>query len=219
LLVHGEVTDVDIDIFDREAAFIEQKLVYLVETYPNLKIVMEHITTKQAAEFVLNGSKNLFATITPQHLLVNRNEIFKGNKIRPHNFCLPILKAEEHRQALCEAVMSGSEKFFAGTDSAPHAKNDKECACGCAGCYTSCNAVELYAQAFDNMGDLSKESTQTVFENFMSVNGCKFYELAVPVVKITLERKNLVIPKSFSLENGADLVPFWAGETLGWSVA
>jgi dihydroorotase len=219
LLVHGEVTDPEVDIFDREAVFIEQKMRYLVKTYPKLKIVMEHITTREAAEFVLQASKNIVATITPQHLLVNRNEIFKGNKVNPHNFCLPILKAEEHRVALCEAVMRRSEKFFAGTDSAPHAKNDKECACGCAGCYTACNAVELYAEAFDRMEDLSTTETQELFANFMSRNGCQFYGLDVPGTKMVLERKNFVIPKKFDLDDSVEIVPFWAGERLTWSMA
>lgn len=215
LLIHGEVTRPEVDIFDREKYFFDEITSWLIKTFPALRITHEHITTKDAVEFV--SAHNLGATITPQHLLYNRNALFAGNKIRPHNFCLPILKAEEHRLALIEAATSGNPKFFAGTDSAPHLVHDKECACGCAGCYTAGQALELYAQAFDCHADLSLKSTQTAFTKFMSQNGCQHYGYEVPKTRITLQKTATHIPKNYPTASD-NLVPFMAGETLDWSV-
>ncbi len=170
LLVHGEVTHAEVDIFDREKAFIDQQLVKVVERFPTLKVVFEHITTADAVEFVKQAPANVGATITAHHLLFNRNHMLVGG-IRPHLFCLPILKREKHQQALCDIVASGSSKFFLGTDSAPHARHAKEAACGCAGCYTAYAAIELYAEAFDSLGALDK------LEGFASFNGPDFYGL------------------------------------------
>ena len=185
LLVHGEVTNADIDIFDREAVFIDQVLEPLRKDFPNLKIVFEHITTKQAAQYVrdanTNGKNILAATITPQHLLMNRNAIFAGG-IRPHHYCLPVLKREEHRLALLEAATSGNPRFFLGTDSAPHAKGAKEAACGCAGCYSAFNALGLYAEAFESVGKLDK------LEGFASLFGPDFYALPRNTKKISLSK-------------------------------
>ncbi|HLA43454.1 MAG TPA: dihydroorotase, partial [Aggregatilineales bacterium] len=168
LLLHGEVTDPDIDIFDRETVFIERVLVPLMQRFRKLRFVLEHITTKQAAEFVKHGPVNLAATITPQHLLLNRNALFAGG-LRPHHYCVPVLKAEEHRQAVVAAAISGHPRFFLGTDSAPHAKHNKESACGCAGIYSAHNAIELYAEVFEAGGRLEK------LEAFASHNGADFY--------------------------------------------
>lgn len=217
LLLHGEVTASDIDIFDRERIFVETKLTYLHTTYPALKMVSEHITTKESAEFVSSAPDHICATITPQHLLVNRNEIFAGNKIRPHNFCLPILKAEEHRQALITLATSGSNKVFAGTDSAPHPRSKKECCCGNAGCYTACNAIELYAEAFHREADLTKPATQKIFENFMSFNGASFYGIEPNTGTTTISKQEMAIPAEFTID-GDTIVPFWAEKTIGWSV-
>ena len=213
LLVHGEVTHADIDIFDREAVFIDTVLEPLRKDFPQLKIVFEHITTKQAAHYVRDAatpSNTLAATITPQHLLMNRNAIFSGG-IRPHNYCLPVLKREEHRVALLEAATSGNPRFFLGTDSAPHAKGAKEAACGCAGCYSAFNALGLYAEAFESVGKLDK------LEGFASFFGPDFYHLPRNSKKITLTKQAQKIPAELPL--GSDtIVPLRAGETIAWSL-
>jgi dihydroorotase len=215
LLVHGEVTSADIDIFDREAVFIDQVLDPLRKDFPELKIVFEHITTKQAAHYVRDaqtGGKNtLAATITPQHLLMNRNAIFAGG-IRPHNYCLPVLKREEHRIALLEVATSSSPRFFLGTDSAPHAKGAKEAACGCAGCYSAFNALGLYAEAFESIGKLDK------LEGFASFFGPDFYTLPRNTKKITLVKQAQSIPAELPLGD-ATIVPLRAGETIAWALA
>ena len=214
LLVHGEVTTADIDIFDREAVFIDSVLEPLRKDFPELKIVFEHITTKQAAHYVrdaiTNGKNTLAATITPQHLLMNRNAIFAGG-IRPHNYCLPVLKREEHRVALVEAATSGNARFFLGTDSAPHAKGAKEAACGCAGCYSAFNALGLYAEAFESVGQLDK------LEGFASFFGPDFYALPRNTKKITLSKQAQPIPAELPLGD-ATIVPLLAGETIAWSL-
>jgi dihydroorotase len=215
LLVHGEVTSSEIDIFDREAVFIDQVLDPLRKKIPELKIVFEHITTLQAAHYVRDaataGKNTIGATITPQHLLMNRNAIFAGG-IRPHNYCLPVLKREEHRIALLEAATSGSSRFFLGTDSAPHAKGDKETACGCAGCYSAFNALGLYAEAFESVGKLDK------LEGFASFFGPDFYTLPRNTKKITLVKQAQSIPNELPLGD-ATIVPLRAGETIAWSLA
>jgi dihydroorotase len=214
LLVHGEVTHADIDIFDREAVFIDLVLEPLRKDFPELKIVFEHITTKQAAHYVRDaatgGKATIAATITPQHLLMNRNAIFAGG-IRPHNYCLPVLKREKHRIALLEAATSGNTRFFLGTDSAPHAKGAKEAACGCAGCYSAFNALGLYAEAFENAGKLDK------LEGFASFFGPDFYSLSRNSKKITLVKQAQSIPAELPLGD-ATIVPLRAGETIAWSL-
>ena len=214
LLVHGEVTHADIDIFDREAVFIDTVLEPLRQVFPELKIVFEHITTKQAAHYVrdaMTGGKNtIAATLTPQHLLMNRNAIFAGG-IRPHNYCLPVLKREEHRVALLEAATSGNPRFFLGTDSAPHAKGAKEAACGCAGCYSAFNALGLYAEAFESVGKLNQ------LEGFASFFGPDFYHLPRNTKKITLAKQAQNIPAELPLGNDT-IVPLRAGETIAWSL-
>ncbi len=211
LLVHGEVTDPAVDVFDREAVFIERVMQPLRQALPELKVVFEHITTRDAAEYVAAADRFVGATITAHHLLYNRNEIFKGG-IRPHYYCLPILKREVHRQALVAAATSGSDKFFLGTDSAPHPKGLKEHACGCAGCYTALHALELYAQAFDAAGALDK------LEAFASFNGPAFYGLPRNAGSVTLKRENWTLPTELPFGE-ASLVPLNAGETLGWKLA
>lgn len=211
LLVHGEVTDSDIDIFDREAAFIERVMNPLLARHPNLKVVFEHITTQQAAEFVAAASDNIAATITAHHLLFNRNKMLAGG-IRPHYYCLPILKREQHRQALLKAATSGSPKFFLGTDSAPHAQGDKESSCGCAGAYTAPAAIELYAVAFEEMQALDK------LEAFASLNGPRFYGLSPNAETVTLERREWRLPERFPYADGQDIIPLMAGETLPWAL-
>ncbi len=212
LLVHGEVTSADIDIFDREAVFIDQVLDPVRKDFPELKMVFEHITTKQAAHYVRDattGGKNtIAATITPQHLLFNRNAIFAGG-IRPHNYCLPVLKREKHRVALLEAATSGNPRFFLGTDSAPHAKGAKEAACGCAGCYSAFNALGLYAEAFESVNKLDK------LEGFASFFGPDFYSLPRNSKKITLTKQAQHIPTELPLGD-ATIVPLRAGETIAW---
>lgn len=215
-LIHGEVTDNHIDIFDREAVFIDRTLAPLVTKFPNLKIVFEHVTTSQAAEFVTAAGKNVAATITPQHLLFNRNDMLVGG-IRPHYYCLPILKREDHRIALVKAALSNNGKFFAGTDSAPHLQHRKETSCGCAGCYNSIAAVQLYAKAFDDEADLSKPETQAKFENFMSKFGADFYGIAYNTAKTTLQKTPSTIPEFIETEEGR-LIPFLAGQELEWSI-
>jgi dihydroorotase len=208
LLVHGEVTNSDIDVFDREHVFIERLLRPLVSKFPKLRLVLEHITTKQAAEFVATAGSNIAATITAHHLLLNRNALFQGG-IRPHNYCLPVLKREEHRLALVTAATSGNPKFFLGTDSAPHAKHTKEHACGCAGVYTANAAIELYAEAFGAVGALDE------LEGFASFHGADFYGLLHNREKIILTKTPNAIPDE--LKYGVHvLVPFRAGENIAW---
>ncbi len=216
-LVHGEVTDKEIDIFDREAVFIERILQPIVKKFPALKIVLEHITTSQAADFINASGKNIAATITAHHLLFNRNDMLVGG-IRPHYFCLPILKRETHRKSLVKAALSDSSKFFAGTDSAPHLQNKKEHSCGCAGCYTAFNAVELYAEVFDKTEDLSKPATQKKFENFMSKFGADFYNLPHNKQKITLTKTPQKIPEFIETPEGK-LIPLLAGEKINWQIS
>ncbi len=211
LLVHGEVTSPDIDLFDREAVFIEQQLKPLRQDFPELKVVMEHITTREAAQYVAEAGRHTAATITAHHLLYNRNAIFTGG-IRPHYYCLPVLKREVHRQALVAAATSGSARFFLGTDSAPHPAHLKEHALGCAGCYTAHAAIEMYAEAFDNAGALDK------LEGFASVHGPDFYGLPRNSSRITLVRERWTPPESFPFGD-ATLKPLRAGETLPWRLA
>ena len=210
LLLHGEVTDSNIDIFDREAVFIETVLQPLIKDFPELKIVLEHITTAQAVEFIQSTPDNIAATITPQHLLFNRNDIFKGG-IRPHYYCLPILKREKHREALIKAATSGNPKFFLGTDSAPHSQSAKESACGCAGMYSAHAAIELYAETFEQNNALD------MLEGFASKFGPKFYQLPVNTDKITLvkEAQQIVDYYEFGSER---LIPLKAGETIQWKL-
>ena len=211
LLVHGEVTSSDIDLFDREAAFIDQQLIPLRRDFPELKIVFEHITTKEAAHYVREADRFVGATITPQHLLFNRNAIFTGG-IRPHYYCLPVLKREEHRQALVQVATSGSSKFFLGTDSAPHAAHLKEHASGCAGCYSAHAALELYATAFETAGALDK------LEGFASFHGPDFYGLPRNTSTVTLVKQTWTPPESFAFGEGAELKPLAAGEALRWKL-
>jgi len=208
LLVHGEVTSPDIDLFDREAVFIDTQLIPLRRDFPELKIVFEHITTREAAHYVQAADRFTAATITAHHLLYNRNAIFTGG-IRPHYYCLPVLKRETHRQALVAAATSGSEKFFLGTDSAPHPAHLKEHATGCAGCYTAHAAIEMYAEAFDSAGALDK------LEGFASFHGANFYGLPRNTGHITLQRESWTPPESFAF-GGADLKPLRSGEALPW---
>jgi dihydroorotase len=208
LLIHGEVTDADIDLFDREAVFIERVLQPLRKSLPGLRIVFEHITTKEAVDYVRDADGEIGATITAHHLLYNRNAIFKGG-VRPHYYCLPVLKREKHRQALVDAATSGNPRFFLGTDSAPHPKGLKEHACGCAGCYTALHAMELYAQAFEAAGALDR------LEAFASFNGPDFYRLPRNADKITLQRQTWTIPDEVRLGEST-LVPLDAGQALAW---
>jgi dihydroorotase len=210
LLVHGEVTDVDVDVFDREAIFIEKILSPLMENIPDLRIVFEHITTKDAVDFVREAPANLAATITPQHLLLNRNALFVGG-ICPHNYCLPVLKAEEHRRAVVDAATSSSPKFFLGTDSAPHARDVKESACGCAGIYSAHNAIELYAEVFEETACLDK------LEGFASHYGADFYGLPRNEGTISLEKDQWQIPDSLPFGE-SEIIPFRAGETCQWKI-
>ncbi len=210
LLVHGEVADPQVDIFDREAVFIERHLIPLRRDFPVLKIVLEHITTKEGAQYVAEAGANTGATITAHHLLFNRNAIFAGG-LRPHWYCLPILKREEHRQALVRAATSGAGRFFLGTDSAPHAAALKEHACGCAGCYTALHALELYAAAFDAAGALDQ------LEVFASRNGAAFYGLPHNAGTLTLERRAWTVPDRLRFGD-AELKPLCGGETLDWSL-
>lgn len=211
LLVHGEVTESHIDIFDREKAFIDRYMTRIVESMPNLKVVFEHITTKDAAEFVQGASDNIAATITPQHLLLNRNDLLVGG-VRPHNYCLPVLKRNIHQQALQAAVATGSAKFFLGTDSAPHEKHRKESACGCAGCYSAWSALELYAQVFEDIGALDK------LEGFASFHGADFYGLPRNTGSVTLVKESWTVPEQIILPNGNPIVPFFAGQQVNWKV-
>jgi dihydroorotase len=207
-LVHGEVTDHDVDVFDREAVFIDRIFSRIVKDFPGLRTVFEHITTKEAADFVLAAGPNIAATITPQHLHISRNDMLVGG-IRPHLYCLPIVKREVHRLALRKAATSGSPKFFLGTDTAPHAIETKEASCGCAGVFNAPYAIESYAAVFDEDGALDR------LEAFASLNGPAFYRLPVNADTITLVRGGEKVPDSIPAA-GSQLVPFHAGETLGW---
>jgi dihydroorotase len=211
LLIHGEVTDGDIDIFDREAVFIDRILSSLVEKLPRLKVVFEHITTEQAVQFVQATGDNVAATITPQHLHINRNAIFAGG-IRPHAYCLPIAKRERHRLALRKAATSGSPKFFLGTDSAPHEITAKESACGCAGIFNAPYALESYAMVFDEEGALDK------LEGFASLHGPNFYELPLNEGTVTLKRSEVAVEDKLLL-GGGEIVPFHSGDNIGWQFA
>ncbi len=211
LLIHGEVTDPAVDVFDREKAFIDEVLGPIVERFGSLKVVLEHITTRDAVHYVEVTGPNVGATITPHHLLLNRNALFLGG-IRPHHYCLPVLKREEHREALVEAATSGNPKFFLGTDSAPHARNTKETDCGCAGVYNSHGAIELYATAFEEAGALDK------LEGFASHFGADFYGLPRNRDTITLLRKAWTVPKTLRF-GGEVVVPLRAGETIPWQMA
>jgi dihydroorotase len=210
LLIHGEVTDHDIDIFDREAVFIDTILRPLVAKYPNLKVVLEHITTKNAVDFVQEAGDNVAATITVHHLLFNRNHMLVGG-IRPHFYCLPILKRNIHQQALIEAATSGSAKFFLGTDSAPHPQHAKESACGCAGSYTAHAAIELYAEAFEAAGKLEN------LEAFASLNGPRFYNLPINADTITLVKNEWSVPATMAFGDDV-VVPIRGNETIAWQV-
>ncbi|ODU49803.1 MAG: dihydroorotase [Thiobacillus sp. SCN 63-374] len=210
LLLHGEVVDPEVDVFDREAVFIERHLIPLLRDFPKLKIVLEHITTRQAAEFVAAAPANVAATVTVHHLLYNRNAMFKGG-IRPHLFCLPVLKREQHRQALVAAAISGNPSFFLGTDSAPHAVGAKESACGCAGIYTAHAAIELYAEAFEDAGALDR------LEAFASFFGADFYGLPRHTDTLTLKRESWEVPARLKLGEDS-LVPLRAGEAIRWRV-
>jgi len=211
LLIHGEVTDAEIDIFDREKIFIETILDKIVHSFPQLKIVLEHITTKDAVDYVLQASEKIAATITPQHLLLNRNDLLVGG-IRPHNYCLPVLKRNTHQKALRDVVATGSQKFFLGTDSAPHEKSNKETDCGCAGCYSAWSALELYAQVFEELGALDK------LEGFASHHGADFYGFSRNTGAVALIKDAWQVPKEIILPNGRVIVPFFAGETLAWKL-
>jgi dihydroorotase len=210
LLIHGEVTDEDCDIFDREAVFIERNLWALTRQFPALRMVLEHVTTKEAVQFVESTHENIAATITPQHLLYNRNAILVGG-IHPHYYCLPILKREKHRLALVKAATSGNPKFFLGTDSAPHATHTKENACGCAGCYSAHAAIELYAQAFEQANALNK------LEGFASFYGADFYRLPRNTQTITLKKRDWVVPASYG-DNDLTITPLKANEILHWQL-
>jgi dihydroorotase len=211
LCVHGEVTDPAIDIFDREAVFLERVLTAVMRDFPGLKIVLEHITTGHSADFVRQAGPNLAATITPQHLHLNRNALFDGG-LRPHAYCLPVVKREKHRLAVRAAAVSGSPKFFLGTDSAPHLKEAKESGCGCAGIWNAPHALESYATVFDQEGALNR------LEGFASEHGARFYGLSLNDGTITLERAETAVPERIAAA-GSSLVPFHAGQTLGWRMA
>ena len=210
LLAHGEVTDSDVDVFDRERVFIDRHMTPLLKRFPNLKVIFEHITTKDAADFVMSAPSNVAATITAHHLLMNRNDMFKGG-MQPHHYCLPILKRETHRLALVKAATSGNAKFFLGTDSAPHAKHTKEAACGCAGMYTAHAAIELYAEAFEAANALDK------LEAFASFYGADFYGLPRNTDKITLEKTSWLVPNTLPLGDDS-LVPLRAGQHIHWKL-
>ncbi len=210
LLIHGEVTNQDCDIFDREKVFVESSLSDIVKNFPNLRIVVEHVTTKEAVDFVLAASNKVAASITPQHLLFNRNAILAGG-IRPHYYCLPIIKREYHRQALIKAASSGNPKFFLGTDSAPHLTGAKENSCGCAGCYSAYAAIELYAEAFEQVNALDK------LEGFASMFGADFYKLPRNTKSITLQKQSWTVPASYRV-NDKTITPLKAGENLSWKL-
>ena len=213
LLVHGEEADPEIDIFDREGAFIDRVLSdWMTRDYPELKIVLEHITTKDGADFVQQAGSNIGATVTPHHLIINRNDILAGG-IRPHLYCLPIAKREKHRKALRDALASGNQSFFLGTDSAPHPINAKETDCGCAGIFNVPNAIEIYANVFEEMDALEH------FEGFASLNGPNFYGLEANSINLTLERSSQTVIDDIVIADGSDSIrPFLAGENINWSV-
>jgi dihydroorotase len=211
LLVHGEVTDGEVDVFDREAVFLDRTLAPLVQRFPGLKIIAEHITTQEAAAFVERAPGNVGATITAHHLLMNRNAIFTGG-INPHHYCLPVLKREPHRRALVKAATSGNPKFFLGTDTAPHARNTKEAGCGCAGMYTAHAALELYAEAFEAANALER------LEAFASHHGADFYGLPRNAGRVTLEKAEWIVPDEYPF-GGETVVPLRAGQKLGWRLA
>jgi dihydroorotase len=215
LLVHGEVTQADVDVFDREKVFIDRVMTPLRRDFPTLKVVFEHITTRDAADYVTAADGPVAATITAHHLLFNRNAIFMTADgrpgVRPHYYCLPVLKRETHRQALLKAAASGNPRFFLGTDSAPHPKNEKESACGCAGCYTAASALELYAEAFEEAGALDR------LEAFASFHGPDFYNLPRNKSKVTLRREPWTLPAELPL-GAQSIVPLRAGETLRWKL-
>ncbi len=211
LMIHGEVTAAEVDIFDREKAFIDTALEPMTRRFPALRISFEHVTTRDAVQFVRSAPATVAATITAHHLRYNRNALLAGG-VRPHFYCLPILKREEHRQALIAAAGSGDSKFFLGTDSAPHAQDQKETACGCAGCYTACNALELYLMAFEDAGMISR------FEPFASQNGAAFYRLPQNAGYVTLEKEPQTVPTRFEFGTGT-LIPLNAGETIPWRLA
>lgn len=212
LCVHGEVTDPAVDVFDREQAFIDRVLIPIARRFPGLRTVFEHITTAEAAQYVLAAGPQVGATITAHHLLMNRNAIFAGG-IRPHHYCLPVLKRETHRLALVAAATSGNPKFFLGTDSAPHARSTKEAACGCAGCYTAHAGIELYAEAFEAAGALDK------LEGFASLAGPAFYGMPPNAERITLVKDAWPVPAALDYLGGDPLVPLRAGETVAWRLA
>jgi len=212
LLVHGEVTDPAVDVFDREAVFIDNILVPLLRDFPALKVVLEHVTTSDGIDFVRDSGTNVAGTLTAHHLLLNRNAMFAGG-MRPHHYCLPVLKRETHRQALVAAAVSGNPKFFLGTDSAPHAQSAKETACGCAGCYTAHAGIELYAEAFEAAGALER------LEAFASFYGADYYGLPRNTGKITLQRDAVAVPQSLDYLPGERLVPLRAGESVAWRLA
>ena len=211
LCVHGEVTDPDVDVFDRERIFLERHLAAIVREFPDLRVVVEHITTWQAAAFVSAAGPNVAATITPQHLLYSRNALFTGNFLRPHLYCLPVLKRETHRQALVAAAVSGNPKFFLGTDSAPHARGAKESACGCAGCFSAPAALEMYAEVFEDAGALDR------LEGFASFHGADFYGLPRNTGTVTLRRESWQVPAELPF-GSETIVPLRAGEPLRWRV-
>lgn len=211
LLLHGEVTHDHVDIFDREKRFLDEVLAQIIAKFPALKIVMEHITTSDAADFILSQGNQVAATITPQHLLFNRNHLLLGG-IRPHFYCLPILKRESHQKVLLDVATSGNPKFFLGTDSAPHATDKKENACGCAGCYSSATALALYATAFDSVGKIER------LEGFASRFGAQFYGLPLNENTVTLIKTPMSVPVSYPYFDGATLTPLMAGDTLPWSL-
>lgn len=211
LCVHGEVTDPDVDVFDREAVFIDRVLIGLTRDFPDLKIVLEHITTAEAADFVRDAGPNIAATITPQHLHLNRNALFAGG-LRPHAYCLPVAKREKHRLAVRAAAVSGLPKFFLGTDTAPHARHAKESACGCAGIFNAPYALESYATVFEEEGALDK------FEGFASEHGANFYALPLNEGTVTLERDEEYVPERLGIGD-IELVPFHAGQRLNWTFA
>jgi dihydroorotase len=210
LLIHGEVTEAEVDIFDREARFLDSTLFYLTHRFPNLRIVMEHITTSEAVDFISSSSDKMAATITAHHLLLNRNDLLVAG-IKPHYYCLPILKKRNHQEALLHAATSGNTRFFLGTDSAPHPRNQKESSCGCAGIYTAHAAIELYCEAFENMNALEK------LEAFASFHGPDFYKLPRNTSKITLVKKDWQVPNSYPYKDSS-LIPFRAGGIIHWKL-
>jgi len=211
LAVHGEVTAPEVDIFDREARFLDERLEPLARRFPALRIVLEHVTTAEGVAFVQAHGERVAGTLTPQHLLLDRNDLLVGG-LKPHHYCLPVLKRGTHRAALLEAVAGGDPSFFAGTDSAPHARGEKECACGCAGCFSAPAAVELYAEAFDRAGALAH------LPAFLAGRGARFYGLPPAAETVQLRRETWTVPESLPLA-GDELIPLWAGQTLRWKLA